>query len=383
MVSGLAYLHSQRICHGDIKPENILICDDGVLKLADFGLSHFMRQGQSSRVFNEKDGTPAFQPPECLMEAEDHKFSLYPTDIWALGVTLYQVKYGYLPFFSEEEEKLMEKIKNEPVNLPSSESDQDFINLVHALLDKDPVKRITVEELCVHPWITDSGRLEEIPFDFIRTNVTESEQRKAMSRLIKMSPREPNENSTDRKDRCQSAYKLSSNKNKWQLAGSRLNRLSLPLYSIAEQRDDSEEHSSRQACNDSPCSLNDTPVPGDANSLEYLVNQDVSFCNSPMLGLQKSASLNFHRGSSEIKTAYLKHVAPITWTWTRNERGSKNQSTGINGKRREFAHGGESESTSSNIELIKSPEVDPANLVLSPLNVASSSDDNDVPVLGQ
>merc|ERR1719499_98535 len=177
MVSGLAYLHSQRICHGDIKPENILIGDDGILKLGDFGLSHFMIQGQSSRVFDEKDGTPAFQAPECLMEAEDHRFSLYPTDIWALGVTLYQVKYGYLPFFSKKEEKLMEKIKNEPVNIPTSESDWDFIDLVHALLEKDPTKRITVEQLCVHLWITDRGRLEEISFDFISTNVTESEQR--------------------------------------------------------------------------------------------------------------------------------------------------------------------------------------------------------------
>merc|ERR550534_939724 len=136
MVSGLAYLHSQRICHGDIKPENILIGEDGMLKLGDFGLSHFMVQGQSSRVFDEKDGTPAFQAPECLMEAVDHRFSLYPTDIWALGVTLYQVKYGYLPFFSKKDEKLMDKIKNEPVSIPTWESDQDFINLVLALLEK-------------------------------------------------------------------------------------------------------------------------------------------------------------------------------------------------------------------------------------------------------
>jgi len=382
IVSGLAYLHSQRICHGDIKPENILIGDDGVLKLGDFGLSHFMSKGQSSRVFNEKDGTPAFQAPECLMEAEDHKFSLYPTDIWALGVTVYQVKYGYLPFFSEEEEKLMEKIKTEPVNLPSSESDQDFINLVHALLDKDPLKRIKVEQLCIHPWITDLGRLEEIPFDFIRTNVTESEQRKAMSRLVKMSPREPNENSTTRNDKCQSANKLSSIKD-WELAGRSLQRLSLPLYSIAEQRKDNNGISSIQACNDSPCSLNDTSVPGNANSLEYLVNQDVSFSSSPRvskLGLQKSASLDVNRGSSEIRTAYLPNMAPINWTWSRNERGSKNLPAGINGKRWKFPPSGKPESPSSNTELIKSSDADSANLVLSPLNVVSSSDDNDIPV---
>jgi len=383
IVSGLAYLHSQRICHGDIKPENILIGDDGVLKLGDFGLSHFMSKGQSSRVFNEKDGTPAFQAPECLIEAEDHKFSLYPTDIWALGVTLYQVKYGYLPFFANEEEKLMEKIKKEPVNLPSSESDQDFINLVHALLDKDPLKRIKVEQLCVHPWITDRGRLEEIPYDFIPTNVTESEEKKAMSRLIKMSPRKPNDNSIPNKDRCQSANKLISIKDKWQLAGRSLSGLYPSFFSIAEQSEDNIELSSIQASNELPYSLNDISLPCNANSLEYLENQDVSFSNSPRilkLGLQIPASLNMKRASSEINSAYLEKMTSFNWAWMRNERGSKNESTGINGKRREFVQSGESESAAPNIELIKPPEVDPANLVLSPLNVVGSVDDNDVPV---
>merc|ERR1719494_390638 len=91
MISGLAYLHSQRICHSDIKPENILIGDGDILKLADFGISRFLDHGQSKRVFQEKEGTLAFQAPECLYDS-DTKFSLYPTDIWALGVTLYQLK---------------------------------------------------------------------------------------------------------------------------------------------------------------------------------------------------------------------------------------------------------------------------------------------------
>merc|ERR1719320_2002247 len=143
IVSGLAYLHSQRICHSDIKPENILIGNDGVLKLCDFGLSEFLRKGESSRVFEEKEGTLAFQAPECLHES-DTKFSLYPTDIWALGVTLYQLKYGYLPFYDEESEVLIKKIVNEKIQLPPSEKDEDFIDLIYALLDKDPSKRITV-----------------------------------------------------------------------------------------------------------------------------------------------------------------------------------------------------------------------------------------------
>lgn len=275
-------------------------------------------------------------------------------------MTLYYVKYGYLPFFSKEEEKLMEKIKKEPVNLPSSESDEDFINLVHALLDKDPSKRITVEQLCVHCWITDHGRLQEIQFNFVRTNVNDSDQRKVMSKLMKMSPSESDENTTTMKERCQSAYKLSGIKEKWQLAGRRLSGLSLPLSSITEQREANKELLSTQACNDSPCS-NDTSIPSNASSLQYLLNQDVPFSNTPRvskLGLQKSASLNVNSASTELNTAYLKNMAPITWTWTRNERGSKNLSPGINGKLSDVALSGEPEIPSSNIELMKSPEVD-------------------------
>jgi len=161
MVSGLAYLHSQRICHSDIKPENILIGNNDILKLADFGISRFLDHGQSKRVFQEKEGTLAFQAPECLHES-DTKFSLYPTDIWALGVTLYQLKYGYLPFYDKENERLMKKIVSEPIQLPPSEKDEDFINLIYALLDKDPSKRITVLELCDHPWITKRGFYEPL-----------------------------------------------------------------------------------------------------------------------------------------------------------------------------------------------------------------------------
>lgn len=161
MVSGLAYLHSQRICHSDIKPENILVGDGGILKLADFGISRFLDHGQSKRVFQEKEGTLAFQAPECLHESNT-KFSLYPTDIWALGVTLFQLKYGYLPFYHEQNEGLVKQIVNEEIKLPKSEKDKDFIDLIHGLLHKDPSKRIKIRELCSHPWITKRGDLKPL-----------------------------------------------------------------------------------------------------------------------------------------------------------------------------------------------------------------------------
>jgi len=189
MVAGLAYLHSQRICHSDIKPENILIGKDGFLKLADFGLSKFLREGQSRRIFDNKEGTPAFQAPECLNDSDDHKFSLFPTDVWALGVTIYQLKYGELPFISRDEEDLTKKIKRDPVELPEDE-DEILVDLLNRMLTKDPSKRITVKELCYHPWITKNGQLNVLQSTFELESVSATERSHAMRKYVSLNSRD-------------------------------------------------------------------------------------------------------------------------------------------------------------------------------------------------
>jgi len=189
MVGGLAYLHSQRICHSDIKPENILIGKDGVLKLADFGLSKFLREGQSRRIFDNKEGTPAFQAPECLNDSDDHKFSLFPTDVWALGVTVYQLKYGKLPFFSRDEEDLTKKIKGDPLELPEDE-DENLVDLLNRMLTKDPRKRITVKELCCHPWVTDNEKFNVLESTFELERVSPSERSNAMGKYVSLNSRD-------------------------------------------------------------------------------------------------------------------------------------------------------------------------------------------------
>jgi len=190
MVEGLSYLHSQRICHSDIKPENILIGNDDILKLADFGLSKFLIQGQSRCVFDKKEGTPAFQAPECLNDSDDYKFSLFPTDIWALGVTIYQLKYGVLPFFSRNDEELTKKIKEDPIELPKDE-DENLVDLLRKMLAKDPKKRITVEQLCSHPWITNNGMLSELQSNFEILRVTADQRSQAIGKAVDLNERDP------------------------------------------------------------------------------------------------------------------------------------------------------------------------------------------------
>jgi len=189
MVEGLSYLHSQRICHSDIKPENILIGKAGNLKLADFGLSKFLIQGESRCVFDKKEGTPAFQAPECLNDSDDYKFSLFPTDVWALGVTIYQLKYGVLPFFSRNDEELTKKIKEDPIELPKDE-DENLVDLLRKMLLKDPMKRITVKQLCSHPWITNNGMLSELQSNFEIQRVTADETSQAIGKAVDLNDRD-------------------------------------------------------------------------------------------------------------------------------------------------------------------------------------------------
>lgn len=186
MVSGLSYLHSQRICHNDIKPENILIGRDGVLKLADFGLSKMLMEGQSRNIFDEKDGTPAFQAPECWSDSET-KFGLFPTDVWALGVTLYQLKYGILPFYSENQEKLVYNIMHKDVEIPLNE-DKDLADIIRGMLKKDPVERVTVQQLCVHPWITDKGKYPQLIYTYDRTTISAMDHSNAVGEYVDLHP---------------------------------------------------------------------------------------------------------------------------------------------------------------------------------------------------
>jgi len=182
MVAGLSYLHSQRICHSDIKPENILIGRDGVLKLGDFGLSQMLLEGQSLKIFNEKDGTPAFQAPECLSDSET-KFSLFPTDVWALGVTLYQLKYGILPFYNENPQKLVDNIIHKDVKIPLREN-KDLADIIRGMLKKDPAERLTVQQLCVHPWITDKGKYPQLIYTYDRAIITASDHSNAVGKYV-------------------------------------------------------------------------------------------------------------------------------------------------------------------------------------------------------
>lgn len=146
LILGIEYLHAQGVVHRDIKPDNLLLTDDDILKIVDFGVSE-MFEKSSEMLTSKSAGSPAFLPPElCIAKHGD--ISGKAADIWSMGVTLYCLRYGRIPFEEYGVLQLYESIKNDEVDL-SSEQDNDFKDLMLRILEKDPSKRIKMPELRV------------------------------------------------------------------------------------------------------------------------------------------------------------------------------------------------------------------------------------------
>lgn len=107
---GLAYAHQHHIIHRDIKPENILIAEDGTPKITDFGLARNISEGVHLTQQNTIMGTPLYMSPEQAMGSDN----IGPTtDIYSLGVVLYEMLIGRPPFYHNSTMILLQKICNE------------------------------------------------------------------------------------------------------------------------------------------------------------------------------------------------------------------------------------------------------------------------------
>ena len=146
LILGIEYLHAQGVVHRDIKPDNLLLTEDDVLKIVDFGVSEMFAK-ESEMKTAKSAGSPAFLPPE-LCVAKHGDISGKAADIWSMGVTLYCLRYGKIPFEKTGVLELYESIRNDDVDL-SADSGEDFNDLMRRILEKDPTKRIQMRELRV------------------------------------------------------------------------------------------------------------------------------------------------------------------------------------------------------------------------------------------
>ncbi|AQK45081.1 serine/threonine-protein kinase GRIK1 isoform X1 [Zea mays] len=156
IISGLMYLHSHNVIHGDIKPDNLLVTSAGNVKIGDFSVSQVFEDDDD--MLWRSPGTPVFTAPECCQGSAYHGRA---SDTWAVGVTLYCMVSGHYPFLGDTLQETYDKIANDPVQIPGDMNPQ-LADLLLRLLCKDPGDRITLQAAAEHPWVAgDEGPVPE------------------------------------------------------------------------------------------------------------------------------------------------------------------------------------------------------------------------------
>ncbi|XP_016840545.1 serine/threonine-protein kinase fused [Nasonia vitripennis] len=150
LVSALHYLHSNRIVHRDMKPQNVLLDPDGVAKLCDFGFARIMSQG--THVLMSIKGTPLYMAPELHDERPyDHN-----VDLWSLGCIIYELVAGVPPFQTSSMKELESLVRRKEIKWPDHIS-SNCLSFLQGLLQKDPRHRLSWTELLEHPFV--KGRI--------------------------------------------------------------------------------------------------------------------------------------------------------------------------------------------------------------------------------
>ncbi len=163
LANGLKYLDKNNIVHRDIKPKNILLTDNHrILKIADFG---FAKQNHDNQLLHETIcGSPLYMAPEIM----HNKSYNNQTDLWSIGMILYEMLFGYHPYHDcKKYNELRDKINDDEMEIPpknntNKETSKECLDLLESLLQKDVTKRISWDEFFNNPWIN--------KYQYINTN---------------------------------------------------------------------------------------------------------------------------------------------------------------------------------------------------------------------
>ena len=156
LILGLEYIHANYIIHCDIKPENIVISEDGYFYLSDFGIARDLKEEEKNK--NSIEGSLGYMAPEIIFQ----KNVTLAVDYFCLGVVAYEMMMGSLPYFGKNLEDIKKlilatQVKIRKFSIPEgwSVNSADFIN---KLIQRKYIKRLgnnNIDEIKNHPWLSD------------------------------------------------------------------------------------------------------------------------------------------------------------------------------------------------------------------------------------
>lgn len=187
IVSAIAYCHERGICHRDLKPQNILFCDESSnsqIKVVDFGIGKIfdpslanlqseINNSENNHKLKKMDstiGTMYFFSPEVIKGSYNEK-----CDIWSLGIILYFMLCGYPPFSGENDNQLIQNILNGKLNFPKTEwknISDSAKDLISKMLCPEK-KRLSAKEIMNQKWFKSklkNQKINLISFDFTKLN---------------------------------------------------------------------------------------------------------------------------------------------------------------------------------------------------------------------
>lgn len=148
VLSAVEYCHQNSVIHRDLKPENLLLDENKCIKIIDFGFgNNFSTEG----LLDTFCGSPFYAAPEMIL---GKKYEGPEVDMWSLGVILFALLCGHLPFDDDNIKELYKKIASGTYTSP------DYLmpnarHLISRLITVDPKKRATLEEVLAHPWVNE------------------------------------------------------------------------------------------------------------------------------------------------------------------------------------------------------------------------------------
>ena len=192
LIYGIKEIHKQKICHRDMKPENLLLANNNLIKIIDFGLSN-----EYTDYLTTQCGSPCYAAPEMI---RGMKYDGLMIDLWACGIILYAMLCGYLPFDDKDNNILFRKIMQCKLEFPSENEthlSEEAKDLISRILVPNPMKRITIDEVLSHPFLINGIKQyetinkpnyfhkEKIIFDYMEKVLKISNENQNINKMIK------------------------------------------------------------------------------------------------------------------------------------------------------------------------------------------------------